>query len=81
MLPLRYSYVYVEVHVQIGPFGFLFDTGLFLREKTVRRLNRERTADKRLHYRSKYALAHAMLAELVTLLPKGHKVYVLFDSW
>ena len=57
------GYVYVEVHVQIGPFGFLFDTRIFLREKTVRRLNRERAADERLHYRSKYALAHAMLAE------------------
>jgi hypothetical protein len=68
------GYVYVEMHLQIGPFGFLFDTRLFLREKTVRRLNRERTAEKRLHYRSKYALARAMLVELETLLPKGHKV-------
>jgi Transposase DDE domain len=75
------GYVYVEMHLQIGPFGFLYDTRLFLREKTVRRLNRERPAEKRLHYRSKYALAREMLVELVTLLPKGHKVYVLFDSW
>jgi len=75
------GYVYVEVHVQIGPFGFLFDTRLFLREKTIRRLNRERSANQRLHYRSKYALARAMLVELEPLLPKGHKVYVLFDSW
>ena len=75
------GYVYVEVHVQIGPCGFLFDTRLFLREKTIRHLNRKRPADKRLHYRSKYALARQMLVELATLLPKGHKVYVLFDSW
>lgn len=75
------GYVYVEVHVQIGPFGFLFDTRLFLREKSVRRLNRGRAAEKRLRYRSKYALAREMLVELETLLPKGHKVYVLFDSW
>jgi hypothetical protein len=75
------GYVYVEVHVQIGPFGFLFDTHLFLREKTVRRLNRERPAEKRLRYRTKYALARQMLVELESLLPKGHKVYVLFDSW
>jgi hypothetical protein len=75
------GYVYVEVHIQIGPFGFLFDMRLFLREKTVRRLNRERSAEKRLHYRSKYALAREMLVELATLLPQGHKVYVLFDSW
>lgn len=75
------GYVYVEVHLQIGPFGFLYDTRLFLREKTVRRLNRKRPAEKRLRYRSKYALAHEMLVELDLLLPKGHKVYVLFDSW
>lgn len=75
------GYVYVEVHVQIGSFGFLFDTRLFLREKSVRRLNRGRAAEKRLRYRSKYALAREMLVELETLLPKGHKVYVLFDSW
>jgi len=75
------GYVYVEVHVQIGPIGFLFDTRLYLREKTVRRLNRERCAEKRLHYCSKYVLAREMLMELADLLPKGHKVYVLFDSW
>ena len=75
------GYVYVEVHLQIGPFGFLFDTRIFLREKTVRRLNRERPVEKRLRYRTKYALARQMLVELESLLPKGHKVYVLFDSW
>jgi len=58
------GYVYVEVHLQIGLFGFLFDTRLYLREKTVLRLNRERPAEQRLHYRSKYALAHAMLVGL-----------------
>ncbi len=75
------GYVYVEVHVQIGPFGFLFDTRLYLREKTVRRLNRERSPENRLHYRSKYALTREVLVELAALLPKSHKVYVLFDSW
>ena len=75
------GYVYVEVHLQIGSFGFLYDTRLFLREKTVRRLNRERPSEKRLHYRSKYALAREMLVDLDALLPNGHKVYVLFNSW
>jgi hypothetical protein len=75
------GYVYVELHLQIGPFGFLFDTRLYLREKTVRRLNRHRSADNRLHYRGKYALAREMLVELAELLPKGYPVYVLFDSW
>jgi len=75
------GYVYVEVHLQIGPFGFLFDTRLYLREKTVRRLNRKRSPEERLRFRTKYALARQILVELATLLPKGHKVYVLFDSW
>ena len=75
------GYVYVEVHIQIGPIGFLFDTRLYLREKKVRQLNRAREAGQRLHYRSKYNLARAMLVELAELLPKGHRVYVLFDSW
>jgi hypothetical protein len=73
--------VYVELHIQIGPFGFLFDTRLYLREKTVRQLNRQRSGDQRLHYRGKYALAREMLVELAELLPKGYPVYVLFDSW
>jgi len=75
------GYVYAELHRQIGPFGFLFDTRLYLREKKVRQLNRERPKDKRLSYRSKYHLAREMLLELETLLPAGSRVYVLFDSW
>lgn len=79
----RYAngFVYVEVHLQLGPLGFTFDTRLYLREKTVRKLNRQRDADHRLHYHSKYALAHAMLVELFALLPKEYPIYVLFDSW
>jgi hypothetical protein len=75
------GYVFVEVHVQIGPIGFLFDTRLYQREKKVRQLNREREAEQRLHYRSKYKLARSMLEELAELLSNGHRVYVLFDSW
>jgi len=75
------GYVYVEVHLQLGPLGFTYDTRLYLRENTVRHLNRQRDAQNRLHYRSKYALARELLVELQTLLPKGYPVYVLFDSW
>jgi hypothetical protein len=75
------GYVYVELHVQIGPFGFLFDTRLYLREKKVRQLNRARAKEKRLRYRSKYHLARELLLELDALLPADSQVYVLFDSW
>ena len=71
----------VEVHVKIGPLGLLFDTRLYLREKTMRHLNQQRPVEKRLHFRTKYALARQILVELEQLLPKGHKIYVLFDSW
>jgi hypothetical protein len=75
------GYVYVEMHIQIGPLGFLFDTRLYLREKKVRQLNRRRAPGEHLHYRSKYALAREMLVELAELLPEGYQVYILFDSW
>jgi hypothetical protein len=75
------GFAYVEVHLQIGPLGFLFDTRLYLREKKVRPLNRRRAPEERLHYCSKYALAREMLVELSDLLPRCYRVYVLFDSW
>ena len=55
------GYVYVEVHGQIGPNGFTFDTRLYMWEKTVRSLNRQRDPEHHLRYRTKYALAREML--------------------
>ncbi len=75
------GYVYVEVHIEIGPFGFTWDTRLYLRESTVRKLNRHRTRESRLAYRSKYALTHEMLLQLAESLPAGYQVYALFDAW
>jgi hypothetical protein len=75
------GFIYVEVHVQIGPLGFTFQTRLYLREKRVRQLNRQRASGDKLHYRSKYSLAREMLSELADWLPKDFQVYVLFDSW
>jgi hypothetical protein len=75
------GFVYVEVHVKIGPFDFTFDIRPYLREKTVRKLNRQRRPDQRLPYRSKYALAREMLLALSQELPAGYQVYVLFDAW
>ena len=47
----------------------------------MRRLNRERDPEQRLHFRKKTTLAQEMLAALHQLLPSGFQVYVLFDSW
>lgn len=77
------GFVYVIVHVRIGPFEFTFDMRLYLREKSVRHLNRQRRQAGRpcLVYRSKYKLAREMLLDLKELLPAGYQVYVLFDAW
>ena len=73
--------VHVEVRLELGARSYAYDWRLYLREKTVRRLNRQRPPEQRLRFRKKTTLAHAMLAELHQLLPPGFQVYVLFDSW
>jgi hypothetical protein len=73
--------VHVTLRVQIGSYSYTFAWRLYLREKTVRRLNRSRFKENRLRFKSKYRLAREMLEELRALLPQGYKVYVLFDRW
>jgi Transposase DDE domain len=73
--------VHVEVRLELGARSYAYDWRLYLREKTVRRLNRHRTPEQRLHFRKKTMLAQEMLAALQQLLPPGFQVYVLFDSW
>ena len=73
--------VHVEVRLEVGARAYAYDWRLYLREKTVRRLNRQRTPEQRLRFRKKTTLAHDMLAALHQLLPPRFRVYVLFDSW
>jgi hypothetical protein len=73
--------VFVLLRLHVGPFSFTIDLRPYVREKTVRRLNRQRPKEKRLKFRTKYAIARTMLAEVQPLIPKGYPVYVLFDSW
>lgn len=73
--------VHVEVRLQIGPYSYSYDHRLYLRQKTIRRLNRQRPSHKRLRYRSKYNLVREMLVDLSQQLPAGYQVYVLCDSW
>lgn len=72
------SHVVLRIHW--GAFHFPLSWRLYLRESTVRRLNRGRKNTK-LRYRSKLELAREMLQQVVSLLPKTNPVYVLFDSW
>lgn len=72
---------YLGCNVWIGGYPLTFDVRLYLREKTVRRLNRQRPPERRLPYVSKFRLAEAMLARLQPLLPDDVPMYVLHDAW
>jgi len=75
------AFCYVVCTLQVGSLVATVDLRLYLREKTVRRLNRRRPRGQRIPFRSKISLARQMLAELQPLLPDGWHVYVQFDSW
>jgi len=75
------GFVYLDCCVWIGGLAFTYTIRLYLREKTVRRLNRTRAPGQRLHFISKTRLAGQVLRELAPLLPPDFTVYVLVDSW
>jgi len=72
---------HIEVRLQRGHQAYVYDWKLYLREKTVRRLNRKRAKGHRLSFRTKYRIVRAILADLKQRLPADLPVYVLFDSW
>ncbi len=72
---------YVACNVWIGTTAFTFDIRPYLRERTVRRINRTRPPDERIPFRSKLHLARDILSALQPLLPDEVPVYVLHDSW
>jgi hypothetical protein len=73
--------VHVALRLHVGSSSYSFSWRLYLRAKTVRRLNKERDKSERLPFRSKLSLAREMLTELKPYLPQGAAVYVLFDRW
>jgi hypothetical protein len=75
------GFVYLVCNVWVGGLTFTYTIRLYLREKTVRRLNRTRSPEQRLHFVSKTHLARQILSELQPFLPADFAVYVLFDSW
>jgi hypothetical protein len=75
------AFCYLVCTMRVGKQIATVDMRLYLRQKTVRRLNRKREKTNRLPFRSKYRLARTILEQLRPLLPKGWKVMVQFDSW
>lgn len=72
---------YLVCTLRVGAIECTVDVRLYLRQRTVRRLNRHRPAEQRLPFLSKMRLTRQMLVQLTPLLPKGWPVYVLIDSW
>lgn len=75
------GFCYLVCTIRIGNQVATVDLRLYLREKTVRRCNRQRPKDQHLPFRSKNSLARQILEALRPLLPSGWSVYVQFDSW
>lgn len=75
------SFCYVVCTLRVGQNVATVDLQLYLRERTVRRLNRKRSKEERIPFRSKYRIARQILEALRPLLPKGWQVVVQFDSW
>ena len=72
--------VHVGVRLQVEQAEYSYDHRLYLRRKTVSRLNQQRPVGQRLRLRSKYHLVREMLANLKSRLPQGYQLYVLYDS-
>ena len=75
------AFCYVVCTLRAGDNVATVDLQLYLREKTVRRLNRQRPKEQRLSFRTKYRIARQILVALRPLLPQDWQVYVQFDSW
>lgn len=73
--------VYLVCTVAVGKVLVTFDLRLYLRARTVRRINRHRPRERRIPFSSKNRLARRILEALRPLLPQGWVVYVHFDSW
>ena len=75
------AFCYLAANLRIGKMVVTVDLRLYLRAKTVRRLNRYRQPGRRIPFRSKNSLARSILAALRPQLPPGWIVYVQFDNW
>ena len=72
---------HVVLGIHWGDYHFPLLWRLYLRARTVRRINKKRPSKKKLRYFSKLDLAQQMLEQVVSHLPADVPVYVLFDSW
>jgi hypothetical protein len=76
-----YGVCFITVHLSCGQRSTPITLRLYLRQSTVRRINRQRGKNNRIPFKSKYTIVKEILTELAPYLPKDVPVYVLFDSW
>jgi len=76
-----YGVSFINVHISCGQRSTPITLRLYLRQSTVRRINRHRDKKDRIPFKSKYTIVKEILTELAPYLPKDVPVYVLFDSW
>jgi hypothetical protein len=74
---------YVTLHLQLGSVQFTLTWRLYLKRDQVKRLNRQRRQASlpALTFQTLPELVEEMLTEIAPGLPRGCRVYVLFDSW
>ena len=77
----KHGVVFITVHIACGKRSVPLALRLYLRQTTVRKINRARAKGQRIPFKSKLTLAKEILKELAAHLPKEQPVYVLFDSW
>jgi hypothetical protein len=72
---------YVTLGLQLGPVQCVLAWRLYLPRKLVKQLNRTRTGETKLTFHKLTTLVEQMLDEIAPHLPRGCRVYVLFDAW
>jgi len=79
----RYGHglVFLTLHMEYGHRQAPINWRLYIREKTVRKLNRKKPLKKRLKFKTKLTLAIEALEEVAPLLPDSVPVFVMSDSW
>ena len=69
------------MHISCGRRSAPIALEIYLRAKTVHRLNRKRKKENRIPFRTKLTIIKKIFRELAPLIPGDTKVYVLCDSW
>jgi hypothetical protein len=72
---------YLTCNIVAGDWSFTFTVRLYLRKRTVRRINRHRPPERRVRFICKYRLARQILEDCRRLIPQDVVVYVQFDAW